>query len=206
MDTAVPLIYQCPRYLCNYKKKCLSVINNVYFFFSDATVPVPSVHLCATRGQHPANQLLQWQRRCSWLVINKILNKTAFGVIRKLRGTLNQFSVKLLHLHICIFTCLCLSHVLTSWFSHLRFYMYKLPKEHGRKAPYLGEFYLLLEKGSDGWTNGKGTVNDTTGALGRTVGQLYSQGKVCRHHSPNTVNPQFCFTESSFYSNSPKWK
>ncbi|TKS82462.1 Deoxyribonuclease-2-alpha [Collichthys lucidus] len=57
------------------------------------------------------------------------------------------------------------------------FYMYKLPKEHGRKAPYLGEFYLLLEKGSDGWTNGKGTVNDTTGALGRTVGQLYSQGK-----------------------------
>ncbi|KAM6994456.1 deoxyribonuclease-2-alpha [Tautogolabrus adspersus] len=48
------------------------------------------------------------------------------------------------------------------------FYLYKLPK---------GEQYLLLEKGSDGWTNGKGTVNDTTGALGRTVGQLYSQGK-----------------------------
>ncbi|XP_042346305.1 deoxyribonuclease-2-alpha [Plectropomus leopardus] len=57
------------------------------------------------------------------------------------------------------------------------FYMYKLPKEHGRKAPYLGEVYLLLEKGSEGWTAGKGTVNDTTGALGRTVGQLYSQGK-----------------------------
>lgn len=57
--------------------------------------------------------------------------------------------------------------------------MYKLPKEHGRKAPQEGESYLLLEKGSDGWTSGKGTVNDTTGALGRTVGQLYSQGKVC---------------------------
>lgn len=38
--------------------------------------------------------------------------------------------------------------------------------------------YLLLEKGSAGWTESKGTVNDTTGALGRTVGQLYSQGKV----------------------------
>lgn len=57
------------------------------------------------------------------------------------------------------------------------FYMYKLPKEHRSKSPQRGELYLLLEKGSDGWTNGKGTVNDTTGALGRTVGQLYSQGK-----------------------------
>lgn len=57
------------------------------------------------------------------------------------------------------------------------FYMYKLPKEHGSKSPQRGELYLLLEKGSDGWTNGKGTVNETTGALGRTVGQLYSQGK-----------------------------
>lgn len=82
-------------------------------------------------------------------------------------------------LHIYTFTCLLSPLPLL----HLRFYMYKLPKEHGRKAPYLGEFYLLLEKGSDGWTNGKGTVNDTTGALGRTVGQLYSQGKVCRRHS-----------------------
>lgn len=56
------------------------------------------------------------------------------------------------------------------------FYMYKLP-EHGRKYPHQGETYLLLDKGSEGWTNGKGTVNDTTGALGRTVGQLYSQGQ-----------------------------
>ncbi|XP_076593493.1 deoxyribonuclease-2-alpha [Chaetodon auriga] len=57
------------------------------------------------------------------------------------------------------------------------FYMYKLPKEHGSKSAQQGDNYLLLEKGSEGWTNGKGKVNDTTGALGRTVGQLYSQGK-----------------------------
>uniref|UniRef100_A0A3P8UBH9 Deoxyribonuclease-2-alpha n=1 Tax=Amphiprion percula TaxID=161767 RepID=A0A3P8UBH9_AMPPE len=57
------------------------------------------------------------------------------------------------------------------------FYIYKLPKEHGRKSPIEGERYLLLEKGSEGWTDGKGTVNETTGALGRTVGQLYTQKK-----------------------------
>lgn len=57
------------------------------------------------------------------------------------------------------------------------FYVYKLPKEHGKKSPQHGEMYLLLEKGSEGWTSGKETVNDTTGALGRTVGQLYSQGQ-----------------------------
>ncbi|XP_070690821.1 deoxyribonuclease-2-alpha [Pempheris klunzingeri] len=57
------------------------------------------------------------------------------------------------------------------------FYLYKLPKEHGRKSPQHGDLYLLLEKGSEGWTNGKGVVNDTSGALGRTVGQLYSKGK-----------------------------
>ncbi|XP_011603393.2 LOW QUALITY PROTEIN: deoxyribonuclease-2-alpha [Takifugu rubripes] len=57
------------------------------------------------------------------------------------------------------------------------FYLYKLPKEDGREAHYHGDSYLLLEKGGEGWTNGKGTVNDTTGALGKTVGQLYSQGK-----------------------------
>lgn len=57
------------------------------------------------------------------------------------------------------------------------FYIYKLPKEHDRKSPVEGERYLLLEKGSEGWTDGKGTVNETTGALGRTVGQLYTQKK-----------------------------
>uniref|UniRef100_A0A3Q3QM91 Deoxyribonuclease-2-alpha n=1 Tax=Monopterus albus TaxID=43700 RepID=A0A3Q3QM91_MONAL len=59
------------------------------------------------------------------------------------------------------------------------FYLYKLPKEHSSRSPRAeGEMYLLLEKGSEGWTDGKVTVNDTTGALGRTVGQLYSQEKV----------------------------
>lgn len=57
------------------------------------------------------------------------------------------------------------------------FYVYKLPKEHGGKAPIKGEKYLLMNKGGEGWTDGKYTVNDTAGALGRTVGQLYSQGK-----------------------------
>ncbi|KAF7226575.1 deoxyribonuclease-2-alpha [Nothobranchius furzeri] len=57
------------------------------------------------------------------------------------------------------------------------FYLYKLPKEHGTKSPKEGELYLLLEKGSEGWTEGKVTVNDSLGALGRTVGQLYSQEK-----------------------------
>ncbi|XP_062278717.1 deoxyribonuclease-2-alpha [Scomber scombrus] len=57
------------------------------------------------------------------------------------------------------------------------FYIYKLPKDHHSKSPQKGEMYLLLEKGSEGWTDGKVTVNDTTGALGRTVGQLYSQRK-----------------------------
>ena len=65
------------------------------------------------------------------------------------------------------------SHVLV-----VRFYLYKLPKEEHRKSSQQGDRYLLLEKGSEGWTDGKGTVNDTTGALGRTVGQLYSQRKV----------------------------
>jgi len=59
--------------------------------------------------------------------------------------------------------------------------MYKLPKEDRSKSPTRGEMYLLLEKGSEGWTEGKTTVNDTMGALGRTVGQMYSQAKVCFH-------------------------
>lgn len=57
------------------------------------------------------------------------------------------------------------------------FYLYKLPKGGERKSEFKGERYLLLEKGSEGWTEGKVTVNDTGGALGRTVGQLYSQEK-----------------------------
>lgn len=59
--------------------------------------------------------------------------------------------------------------------------MYKLPKEEGGEPRHGGggDGYLLLEKGGGGWTDGKGTVNDSSAALGRTVGQLYSPAKVC---------------------------
>lgn len=57
------------------------------------------------------------------------------------------------------------------------FYMYKLPVRRGKHFSGEGEKYLLLEKGSEGWTDGKGSVNESTGALGRTVGQLYSHNK-----------------------------
>lgn len=65
-----------------------------------------------------------------------------------------------------------------SHYVFFRFYLYKLPKEDGVEPQDQGDSYLLLAKGSEEWRNGKGTVNDTTGALGWTVGQLYSQGKV----------------------------
>lgn len=64
-----------------------------------------------------------------------------------------------------------------------RFYMYKLPSRHGKKFSGEGEKYLLLEKGSEQWTDGKGFVNESTGALGRTVGQLYSNKKVYSSHT-----------------------
>ncbi|XP_076006659.1 deoxyribonuclease-2-alpha [Genypterus blacodes] len=57
------------------------------------------------------------------------------------------------------------------------FYLYKLPKEHGKKSVSYGEKYLLLDRGSEGWKDGTVTMNDTTGAPGRTVGQLYTQTK-----------------------------
>lgn len=56
--------------------------------------------------------------------------------------------------------------------------MYKLPNRHGKKFSGEGEKYLLLEKGSQQWIDGKGSVNESTGALGRTVGQLYGNNKV----------------------------
>ncbi|XP_061677220.1 deoxyribonuclease-2-alpha [Syngnathoides biaculeatus] len=57
----------------------------------------------------------------------------------------------------------------TDWF-----YVYKLPKEHGGVS---GLTYLVMEAGGGGWMPGKGTVNDTAGALGTTLGQLYSHEK-----------------------------
>ncbi|XP_028326757.1 deoxyribonuclease-2-alpha isoform X2 [Gouania willdenowi] len=57
------------------------------------------------------------------------------------------------------------------------FYSYKLPKHGVSESHTDGLMYLLMDGGSDGWSKGTTTVNDTTGALGRTVGQLYSSGK-----------------------------
>ncbi|KAJ3597978.1 hypothetical protein NHX12_001493 [Muraenolepis orangiensis] len=57
------------------------------------------------------------------------------------------------------------------------FYLYKLPKQNGAKDPSQGLRYLLMEKGSEGWVEGKANANSTTGAPGRTVGQLYDQKK-----------------------------
>lgn len=73
--------------------------------------------------------------------------------------------------------CLLLSSPLSPALAR-RFYMYKLPTRSGKKFSGEGEKYLLLEKGSEEWTEGKGSVNESTGALGRTVGPLYSQNKV----------------------------
>lgn len=105
--------------------------------------------LCFARGgQQLTDQLLQWPRSCCRLVIPP--------------SNYHQ-------------------HLKMSSPSHsafFRFYLYKLPKEDRMEPQEEGDRYLLLEKGSEEWSNGQGTVNDTTGALGRTVGQLYSQGKV----------------------------
>lgn len=51
-----------------------------------------------------------------------------------------------------------------------RFYLYKLPYHKSRIE---GLKYLLLEKGSEGWVDGTGPVNQSTGALARTMGPLY---------------------------------
>ncbi|XP_061839062.1 deoxyribonuclease-2-alpha [Nerophis lumbriciformis] len=60
----------------------------------------------------------------------------------------------------------------TDWF-----YLYKLPSHHGGESSHGGLTYLLMDEGSSGWSSGKWGVNDTSGALGMTLGQLYSQGK-----------------------------
>ncbi|KAJ8398374.1 hypothetical protein AAFF_G00426290 [Aldrovandia affinis] len=54
------------------------------------------------------------------------------------------------------------------------FYLYKLP-HHAHTPRDDGLKYLLMNRGNEGWTEGMGLVNDSTGALGRTVGQLYEQ-------------------------------
>lgn len=51
-----------------------------------------------------------------------------------------------------------------------RFYLYKLPHHTSHID---GLKYLLMEKSSEGWVDGTGLVNDSTGALARTMGPLY---------------------------------
>ncbi|XP_028851500.1 deoxyribonuclease-2-alpha-like [Denticeps clupeoides] len=53
------------------------------------------------------------------------------------------------------------------------FYLYKLPHN---QSDIDGLKYLLMSGGDDGWVDGNGLVNETTGALGRTVGHLYENG------------------------------
>ncbi|KAJ8290135.1 hypothetical protein GJAV_G00009110 [Gymnothorax javanicus] len=52
------------------------------------------------------------------------------------------------------------------------FYLYKLPQRK-HKHQDEGLKYLLMDRGSEGWTEGRGLVNDSAGALGRTVEKLY---------------------------------
>ncbi|XP_023657267.2 deoxyribonuclease-2-alpha isoform X1 [Paramormyrops kingsleyae] len=57
----------------------------------------------------------------------------------------------------------------TDWF-----YLYKLPHlSHQQHSD--GLTYLLMDTGSDQWADGAVLVNDSVGALGRTVGQLYEE-------------------------------
>ncbi|KAL2084421.1 hypothetical protein ACEWY4_019939 [Coilia grayii] len=55
------------------------------------------------------------------------------------------------------------------------FYLYKLPFHKSRTE---GLKYLLMEKGSEGWVDGAGLVNDSTGALARTMGPLYQADEI----------------------------
>lgn len=72
------------------------------------------------------------------------------------------------------------------------FYAYKLPRAvHGGSAggPVEGLRYLLLERGSEAWTEGAVSINDTQGAVGRTVGQLYTQGQEVAYILYNDQSP-----------------
>lgn len=124
---------------------------------TDAASFSPADPLPACRGRQFTNKLLQRQRGCGRLVI-------------RCRGELLLDRLE----------CLSLSSPVSP-LPAPRFYMYKLPHKHDKKFSGEGEKYLLLEKGSEEWTNGKGSVNDSAGALGQTVGQLYSHSEVrCR--------------------------
>ncbi|XP_041963500.1 deoxyribonuclease-2-alpha isoform X1 [Alosa sapidissima] len=70
------------------------------------------------------------------------------------------------------------------------FYLYKLPHHKSRIE---GLQYLLLEKGSEGWVDGRGPVNDSTGALARTMGPLYEADEIgyilYNDQAPHTGKP-----------------
>ncbi|XP_030639042.1 deoxyribonuclease-2-alpha [Chanos chanos] len=57
------------------------------------------------------------------------------------------------------------------------FYLYKLPHPH-RKPVAQGLKYLLMDGGSEEWMDGKVLVNDSSGALGRTMAPLYEENEV----------------------------
>lgn len=56
-----------------------------------------------------------------------------------------------------------------------RFIVYKLPKPHGSSTE-AGMQYMYLDESTKGWVKGKSLMNDTEGAVGRTVQQLYAEG------------------------------
>ncbi|XP_076126216.1 deoxyribonuclease-2-alpha-like [Alosa pseudoharengus] len=69
------------------------------------------------------------------------------------------------------------------------FYLYKLPHH---KSRFEGLKYLFMNQGSEGWADGKGLVNDSAGALGRTVGPLYTsteQGYILYNDQPPAPVP-----------------
>ncbi|XP_036395144.1 deoxyribonuclease-2-alpha [Megalops cyprinoides] len=70
-------------------------------------------------------------------------------------------------------------------------YLYKLPHHSRSHAPRdEGLRYLLMGRGSEGWTEGAVLVNDSTGALGRTVGQLYEQNSEMAYVLYNDQKPR----------------
>lgn len=142
---------------------------------TDAASFSPVDSLLACRRRQLAHKLLQRQRGSGRLVIYWRLDRL-----------LDKLEILLL------------SSPLSSLLAR-RFYMYKLPNRHDKKFSGEGEKYLLLEKGSEQWTNGKGSVNESTGALGRTVGQLYSNNRVrCSHTASQYQTPANCL----FYAKS----
>uniref|UniRef100_A0AAV2MF76 Deoxyribonuclease-2-alpha n=1 Tax=Knipowitschia caucasica TaxID=637954 RepID=A0AAV2MF76_KNICA len=72
------------------------------------------------------------------------------------------------------------------------FYVYKLPRQVEGVEGVEGEEglrYLLLEKDSEQWAEGAVDINNTRGAVGRTVDQLYSQSSDVAYVLYNDQSP-----------------